>query len=156
MGADIHVYLEKKTDEKYNIWESVCLYKIDEYRHKLEIANPYNGRNGELFSALAGVRGWLTPFVNPRGLPENLSQEIEKEYLWFKGDAHTSTWYDVYELKLLIKEFKMEHKEDFEYKNIVVALDYFYNNLISYLKFAGEEPFGSEIGKYRVIIWFDN
>lgn len=57
----------------------------------------YNGRDYELFGVLAGVRCTVAPFVQPRGIPDNLSCEVKNEY----GDGdwyHTPTWYDYCEL----------------------------------------------------------
>ena len=153
MGCDIHVFIEKKIDEKYDTWEAVQLYKIDQYSHKLEVVNPYDGRNYGLFSALAGVRGWEEPFISPRGLPKNLSREIEKEEAWWGEDAHTRTWYDLFELQLFIKEYVMKDSGDEE---IILALEDFFDSLISYLHFAGEFIFKFEPNKYRIIMWFDS
>ena len=153
MGCDIHVFLEKKTDEKYDCWDQVQLYKVDNYSHNLEIADAYSGRNYELFSVLAGVRGWYEPMIEPRGYPNNLSRPVEKEKEWYGIDAHTPTWYDLFELNLLIKDFKNEHEnEDYIYE----ALDNFWNSLINYLDFAGEYVWEFKPNQYRVIIFFDS
>lgn len=149
MGCDIHCFVEKKVDEKYNCWQQVKLYKVEEYHQDIKVVDPYDGRNYDLFSILAGVRGPYEPLVYPRGLPENLSEDVEKERAWMGQDAHTQTWYDLNELFLL----REVHKSEEEYESFVD----FVNWIEFYLHFAGEWVFSDVTpGKYRVVIWFDS
>ena len=149
MGCDITMYIEKNTDEVYNIWENVSLYRVGKYSHNLEKVSPYNGRNYELFSILAGVRGWHEPLIEPRGLPENLSREVEKEERWWEKEYHTPTWYDLKEL-LLYREM---YKDNEDYK----VFEDFVGNILYYLELA-EEYVWVDVppNKYRVIMWFDS
>ena len=148
MGCDIHVYLEKNVDEKYDIWQRVGLYRIDEYDKNIKVVDPYNCRNYDLFAILAGVRGQKDALVSPRGLPKNLSQEVEKEEKWWEGGYHTPTWYDLSELYLYRKMYK--DKEDYGCLiNFVDSIEY-------YLDFAGEYVYEVKPNQYRVIMWFDS
>jgi len=149
MGCDIHCFIEKKTDEKYNVWQQVKIYNVNEWSYGLDVVNPYDGRSYDLFSILAGVRGEYEPLVSPRGLPENLSQDVEKEKIWWNEDYHTPTWYDLNELLL----FKKMYAEKEEYESFI----YFVDKIEMYLDFAKEWIYGDVApGRYRVIMWFDS
>jgi hypothetical protein len=93
MGCDIHVYVEKKTNGK---WDRV-LKKFD------------LGRNYKLFSIFANVRNGygfagsdtgdaLEYIAEPKGLPKDLTKEVEKEYLELGSDAHTPSWLTLKEI----------------------------------------------------------
>lgn len=148
MGCDIHVYLEKKADEKYNIWKQVKLYRVSPYSHELEVADPYVGRNYDLFSILAGVRGWLKPLETPRGLPHDLSDGVEKEKAWWGEDSHTHTWYDLHELYL----YRQIYRDNEEFQCFVDFVD----DIECYLRLAEKHYFDLRPGQYRVVMWFDN
>lgn len=143
MGCDIHTFIEKKVNGK---WEPIFLYRID--GNHPELAYPYNGRNYELFSILAGVRGWHNALVDLRGLPTDISEGVSREYDWWGNDAHSMTWYDLFELSLFEKEHRNE--EGYEY------LTEFYNSIRFYLNIAQEYVYNLEPNQYRVIMWFDN
>ena len=156
MGCDIWVHLEKKVDEKYNSWEEIALYRIDKYTHKLEIAPPYEGRNYGLFSLLAGIRGWMDALVEPRGLPENMSREVEKAWKYSEDWCHTPTWYVLNELYLyrrLYKDFKGDEDDKEAYDSFV----YFVDCIENYLELTQEWTYGdARPNEYRLIIWFDS
>lgn len=158
MGCDIHMFIEKKTDEKYNIWERVSLYYINQYTRDIECAEPYNGRDYNLFSLLAGVRGWYEPFDSCRGLPESVSSKVEAEYRSWDGCCHSATWYDLYELKLFIKEFKITHAEDEEEieEQMIPRLEGLWESIINYLEFTNEFIWDIKPDKYRIVFWFDS
>lgn len=60
----------------------------------------YHGRNYHLFAILAGVRdyGDTKPIVPPRGVPDDMSEEVAKDFNGWGGDAHSPTWYFLDEL----------------------------------------------------------
>ena len=162
MGCDIHVFIEKKTDEKYNIWEQVALYRVGKYGRQLETADPYDGRNYSLFGLLAGVRGWMDPLIEPRGLPSNLSEGVEKEERWWEQSYHTPTWYDLSELYLYRKMYKSyirkdESLQEEERAEAYGSFVYFVDCIEHYLDLAQEWTWGDIApSKYRVIMWFDS
>ena len=158
MGCDIHMFIEKKANEKYDIWERVSLYYINEYTHDLECAEPYNGRDYELFSLLAGVRGWYEPFDFCRGLPDSVSSKIEAEHAGWGMDCHSTSWYDLCELNLFIKEFKLNNAETEVEKEegMIPRLEKFWEGIVNYLEFAGEFVWDIKPNKYRIVFWFDN
>lgn len=81
MGCDIHLYVEVREDGQ---WVNKPL------RHT------YDGRNYNLFAILAGVRNRhdILPISDPRGLPPDVSKEVEGEA---DGD-HSHSWLTLAEL----------------------------------------------------------
>lgn len=76
MGTDIHTNIEvfnKKTDK----WERKALYYKDDDGNFKEAWTVLDDRNYDLFGKLAGIRTTEEPFVYPRGLPDNLSNETK-------------------------------------------------------------------------------
>lgn len=91
MGCDIRDVVQVKLN---NEWTTVD--------HKI-----FNGRNYQLFSLLAGVRGTLEPISEPKGLPEgfeinNLNQHNYQNYLIWLGE-HNFSYYTLKELKKYLK-----------------------------------------------------
>ena len=151
MGCDVHIFAERK-DKKYNYWERVNLYRVNPDHSDLECVEPWEGRNYDLFSLLAGVRGCYESFDFPRGIPNDVSLMVEKEYNSWGGECHSASWYDLYELSLFIKGFIAEHPDD----EIIPSLQGFYDSIIAYLEFAGEYIWSLKPNQYRIVFWFDN
>lgn len=80
MGCDIHAFLEVEENwsDNFRMWSPTSY-------GELRI-----GRDYELFSALGvTLRGSLTPVVEPRGLPNNLSWWVEDEaYIQIVDEEH--------------------------------------------------------------------
>lgn len=151
MGCDIWTFAEKKVDEKYNLWKQVKLYRVRS--DNLEVVGFYEDRNYELFSLLAGVRGWHEPLIEPRGVPQNMSTDLERQWNSVNEWCHTPTWYSLSELFLYRKMFKNRQFESLEEAQVYKNFINFVNNIETYLEFAGEfiDP-----EKYRVVLWFDS
>lgn len=92
MGCDIHFYVERINSK--NKWSSVS--------EKFYISRSYT-----LFGVLAGVRSDLfEPFIEPRGIPNDVSSKIKREFKSWSGDAHTPSYIFLNEL-LDFKEKKI-------------------------------------------------
>ena len=152
MGCDITMFVEKRNEE-YNYWEPIFLYHVNKYTHQLEKVRCYSSRDYDIFSLLAGVRGWYDPFVSPRGCHQDMSAEVEKEKEWFGIDGHSHTWYDLFELKLFIAHFKETNENE---EDIFQRLDSLYNSIGAYLDFSDEYLYNLKPNQYRVIMWFDS
>lgn len=76
MGTDINIMLQKKEKGKW----------VD--KGELEL-----GRNYQLFSVLAGVRGSSKPIAYPRGLPDDFVVETEIEGKGYEREnMHNGFW----------------------------------------------------------------
>lgn len=153
MGCDIHLFAEKKNGNGQ--WESVDKWsnnpeygKYDWYEPEFEIKREdrfyTDGRNYNLFCALAGARMWeflgdpimVSP---PKGFPEDGSQQVRKEFEDMAGDAHTASW-------LTLKELK-----DFDWTSYGTTCNAFREEVMPKM-----EAFGVPDTDVRIVFWFDN
>ena len=117
MGCDIHFYVEKRINEK---WETADKWYPDEDDGSMSTskwdknftrkAGPlYDGRSYDLFSILADVRNGsgfagvdtgdgFIPIDSPRGLPEDPSTEVLEASDDYGSDGHSHSWLTVTEL----------------------------------------------------------
>lgn len=106
MGCDIHVRLEVRNHN--GVWEPCELYEKNkyydpncpkDYERKFEVNPVYSGRNYDLFSALCGVRSQNVPMISePRGLPEDVTQEFKDYSASWGCDGHSRSWNTLAEL----------------------------------------------------------
>jgi len=130
MKCNIHCHIEVKIK---GIWEHYSCPTIK--------------RNYDLFGKMAGVRSDITPIVKAKGIPENLSKITQIDYDWWYRDAHTHSWYNEDEIRIL-----EEYMQDLDpYKT---QLGWLFGNYIGDLHKYGEYP--KEIEDVRLIFWFDN
>lgn len=89
MGCDIHMHVEHRIGDT---WKYVDPSSIE----------IWGWRNYELFSALAGVRNrfGVVPIFEPRGVPDDVSQEVAKESEEWGVDGHSHTHLSLTELTL--------------------------------------------------------
>ena len=107
---------------------------------------PYDGRNYELFGVLAGVRSnEFNPIDYPRGLPEDVNEEIKNEHQEWDVDAHSATYYTLDEL-LDSKYRKMSVGELVE-----LGLKYFFRDVLDTCLKLTDNP-----SDFRLVFWFDN
>jgi hypothetical protein len=116
MGCDIHLFVEKLVDGKWEMatgFESNYYDKDSDFFSAEQYRNgptPYDGRNYHLFAFLAGVRNqqWtdkfnLKRYENPvfegRGIPANASDCIAKDFEDWGCDAHSASFATLSELK---------------------------------------------------------
>ncbi|MFA5697672.1 MAG: hypothetical protein WC888_04550 [Candidatus Izemoplasmatales bacterium] len=86
MGCDIHSFAEKKNQNgQYIIIEDLC---------------PFDWRSYSVFGFLAGVRNYsnIIPISTPRGLPDDVCQEIKDDFESRGYDAHSASWLSIKEL----------------------------------------------------------
>lgn len=141
MGCDIHIVLERRID---GAW--IGLHDFPYFTGRStdpEDAQYWPGpeatqRCYERFSRLAGVR---RPGPAPRGIPDDASQLARLRLSEWKGDAHSVSWMSLEEALPIFIE-----TADFREDSIEA-------------KFPASFIFGEaadEIGKHRIIFWFDN
>ena len=171
MGADIHMYVEKRMPS--GNW--VCVRNLNEPINSTSLHVMYhdrsssNGgfvslwelrsRNYELFSALANVRGDGNG-PEPKGLPQDVSEYVEVEFQGWGMDAHSASWYSADEFVQIYDRIGVEVDEEIPLSPYVTArMKYgeeaataqFLDDKVS-LVIDEEEP----VGDYRFVFWFDN
>ena len=162
MGCDIHVYLEKYTSVNgVNKWVNVDHWQInpnfgvDENEREYELIAFYWGRNYDLFSILAEVRGSYDPIDDPRGLPEDVTDATQKEFERWGRDAHTPSYYTLKELK----DYLYNNSEDEE---ITETLKQFIEPMENrfreefWITNDDEKRYTVKENAFRVVFWFDN
>ena len=137
MGCDIHLHTEYK--DKDGNWQKVIKglqsdyyspdsdhFNTDEYKDGGEV---YSGRNYTLFSYLANVRnGWgfagcdtgnaIDSMDDHRGMPEDVSEGIDKEHEAWSSDAHSASFFNLKELKGGYERAKQATKTDRGYVDL--------------------------------------
>jgi hypothetical protein len=142
MGCDIHCYVEVKKNEKWEAnTEKVFLNEppfhingITDIKFK---PHPRIYRNYNLFSELANVRNYnKIPYIDqPRGLPSDVSEEVEKISDNWGTDGHSHSY-------LTLSELLSWNWNGYNRKDI---LDY-----TKILKTLGKPD------DVRIVFWFDN
>lgn len=105
MGCDIHIQIERKTDEGWkrvvwtNEWRRKCpdIYSGSTDPNALELGDNFDGRNYDLFGIFADVRNGtcgdaVPPIAEPRGRPE------DADWGDWLGD-HSFSWLSLRELQ---------------------------------------------------------
>lgn len=168
MGCDIHMRAEVLKDGK---WEMVG--EVFEGYNNAKSAEPYDGRNYELFSFLAGVRNRfdIIPISEPKGYPDDISKEVKKELEDDWGsDGHSASYLTLEELinadwKRKIKHGGVVPSEVYEYlkecgeKPKIYSQGISGNNIIQldeadYKKLSWRDKQG--IIKYHVYMWWED
>jgi len=106
----------------------------------------YQGRNYELFSILAGVRGYGPPIIEPRGLPDDIGESVKEEYGEPPRDWHTPHYYYLNELEANIDRFKDPE----------VYCQQFIDDVIVRMRKVADEELEGDGTKIRICFWFDN
>lgn len=104
MGCDIHSFAEKKNKDT-GLWEKVNdAFSLDEfdkkYLAKEKGDNPFDWRSYSVFAFLANVRNYdhCIPISEPRGIPEDICEEVRESYDMWSGDAHSASYLMLREL----------------------------------------------------------
>ena len=111
MGCDIHLRVEKQTKDGWKPAEEMIpnKYAGEEGEPATLPARFYNGRNYDLFAILANVRNGrgfagcdtgdgFTPIADPRGLPDDVSDEVKEDSEGWGCDGHSHSWFTLAEL----------------------------------------------------------
>lgn len=165
MGADIHIYAERKL--KDGTWS---LTKVLGFETKSALRNegdfvegkgtPWlsyrvRTRHYNFFAALAGVRG---PGPHPKGLPEDVSPYVKEEAERWDGDGHSHSWYSAAEFVPIFMEHHMNREEIA--KVTATKLENKYPmNMVQHIceNFIGVEcPSDLDPSCIRFVFWFDN
>lgn len=163
MGCDIHIYVEKKIYKNFDrtsrefYWISadkwtknpMALFYPEEGVSEWHVKSEdciYTSRNYLLFTVLAGVRNTVgvVPISEPRGLPENVSNEIRLISDEEGQDAHSHSW--------LLGSEVLDYDWDQEIRENGVTYTYRQccNDLLTALTELGNPQ------DFRIVFWFDN
>lgn len=164
MGADIHMVLERRWEDK---WVGVNAFPyvkgtIYDWPTKDDAPSrgaatgsihwPTTSRNYDLFAALAGVRGYGP---TPRGVPEDASDLALMEIEGWGSDGHSHTFMLLSEaLPLFVQHGQFGTPDKAVLKAfargtsapLIEAAEFFYSPTMD-----GDTP-----DNYRLIMWFDN
>ena len=153
MGCDVHMFTERKN--RKDKWVSADNFTMDvefEDAYTTELVKDMgrieicSDRNYTLFGVLAGVRRDYDNHLPIRGIPNDASELVKREYKVWECDAHTATWATVTELEqhqrqtdshqlhLMLEDLEQHFKSRW---NFIVYDDNYKNNC-------------------RIIFWFDN
>lgn len=126
MGCDIHTHVEIKRENKW--------VHID------EVPEEFERRNYSTFSILAGVRSSFNvkPISEPKGVPEDASEETKTNIEEWNGDGHSHSYLTLKELDTFdLTEYK---------KTKVKVLKAFYD---AFIGFGGVLPKEMSVEKTR-------
>lgn len=147
MGCDIHSYVEYR-DKTTGLWKMVRIYVPYRWEpERLDLVEPFNGRNYELFAILAGVRGLAQPIAEPRGIPRDVSNGVLRKWEKDKEWNHTPSWLTLAELCVASKDKKTYNKDERSYlKGFINGIDFM----------LGASCHWVDDIDVRVVFWFDN
>jgi len=102
MGCDIHTFVEIR---KGDTWRMVKRPRFSERDYssgeieKNSTERPFDWRNYGMFGILANVR-WddVEPISQPKGLPEDMSKGVKKNWDAWDGDGHSCSYFTAKEL----------------------------------------------------------
>ena len=172
MGCDIHSFAEIKKNGK---WEKVenyfSLSDFDKEWYKKEKGDsPFDWRSYSMFSFLAGVRNYdcCEPISKPRGLPDDISDDVKSYYKEWVYDAHSASFLTAKEL------LEFNYDKEFWNRRITKYVGNYINGaalaeegegkFLTYRENLGEWFFKhlnelKELGdpeNVRIVFWFDN
>ena len=131
MGCDIHMFLERKVNNKW-----VMVNEID---------NSLTDRDYSFFSDLAGVRG---EGPKPKGLPDDISDSVKLNSEDYGSDGHSHSFYLIKEIIPIILNHKIER--DYQKENPEEAFFEIYEDRCT----CCDQVIPTQ--EHRVVFWFDN
>lgn len=159
MGADIHLWLERKLPNGKWVMHDRC-GKISREAYGIERPPPevdYFGghayhlvdrRNYRFFAALAGVRG---EGPEPRGLPPDVSDYVQHEVDEYGSDGHSHSWMTAQEFMPIFAEHHLGSEYAVEVVGGRTTWEKLFERIFSTYLYG---PDG--IGGYRFVFFFDN
>jgi len=163
MGCDIHIYRDIR-DKKGNWTPLKSIYKFFSYRYEesslSSLMVPDPGRDYLLFGVLSeGVRVDIEPNLGSRGLPYDVSPEVQKDSDLWSYDGHSHNYATLEELDEVWYEImgldppSEEDLKNYEAYDMKEDLEYFFKDWVDrYLR-----PFAWDgDDSIRIVYWFDN
>jgi hypothetical protein len=172
MGCDINSFAEVKRNNK---WEKVNdHFTLDDnnkkFYNKEKGDNPFYWRSYSTFAFLAGVRNYehCEPISEPKGLPDDLSEEVKNNYEDLKCDTYSASYLTAKELldfdydKTLLDRRVTKTKGN--YANGAALEEEGEGRILTYRENLGEWFFKhleelktlGEPENVRIVFWFNN
>lgn len=169
MGCDIHVYTERwEIDYKKSPKWVHCDVKALGRTGVYEAYSWYTERNYTLFTQIAkGVRGEFPWGLPCKGLPDDISSEVQKEYDKAYADWHSVSYMTLKDLTVFCTRIQMEAAASIDAKQALVDFHAgfltFINQWMYWLKsryWQGSSAHTLDENKWmediRIVYWFDN
>lgn len=170
MGADIHIYAERKLKDgtwamckSYDSMNAKAFDNIDGSAAASTFGgllfHRARGRNYDFFAALAGVRG---NGPEAMGLPEDVSPLVREESDRWDSDGHSHSWYMAEHFVPIFMEHKMSEQERTELVAKKLEAKYHLDITATVLtEYLGLDlPYNKEgdedYSGIRFVFWFDN
>ena len=168
MGADIHIYAERKLlDGTWAMCKSFEGQLSSQFDSRVVSAlgrktlfTRARMRNYNFFRALAGVRG---EGPDHKGFPNDASPLVQEEFDRWGTDAHTPSWYSAKEFVPIFMEHWMSDEETAELvsnrlSSGSISSEIVFNVLEMYL--GVDVPYDDDdnpsVDTIRFVFWFDN
>ena len=148
MGCDIHLYAEKKIDEKWVCLNPLMWDVYDRKPYKHRTVEQFNiERSYVLFGFLANVRTLQEKgFGEAKGFPKDVSKEIKEKYEEWGLDAHSASYLTLKELNEKFADTSIKSYFDFFYKDIIENI----------LEYHNIDTLHKDENDIRIVFWFDN
>lgn len=169
MGCDIHMFAEfRREGGKWEVDSELEPEEdLDEDGNVESTYYPSDvniGRNYKIFGFLADVRSRGSCIYEPRGMPDDPSEYVDKACKQWGVDGHSHHYLSLDELKHVIEEYRMSEVEEArqekqdtkEAKNAYQGvIDYLEAGIKKRLHKCPEGLFDVKV-EARVVFWFDN
>ncbi len=174
MGCDIHTAVEVKRSQDAALqvrgdkWVYISEPMFPGWKEGTFTKEPFDDRDYGLFGFLADVRNYsaVPPLSPPRGLPDDVSDEVREMSDW-QGGYHSHSWFT---LKELLDFDYSQSSEDRRYTdekgNGGATAEPGKGETTTYREFFSEtffrdleilnQCFGEKPEDVRVVFWFDN
>ena len=153
MGCDIHSFAERR-NKQTNKWEKVedafSLDNYDKERLKKDKGeHPFDWRSYSMYGFLAGVRNYscCDPIAEPRGIPDDTTDEVREDYEGWGSDAHTPSFLTAKELLEFNYDKPVFKGSEETYRDNLSGM--FFIHLEDLAKLGNPED-------VRIVFWFDN
>ena len=170
MGCDIHSYAERRKD-KTKKWEIVkdhfTLDDFDKDWYKKEKGDcPFDWRNYGMFGFFADVRNYsrCETLSELKGIPDNATIEVKKEYEDWDSDAHSASFLTLKELLDFDYDKEFWNRRIMRNGNGAALAEEGEGEMVTYRDFLGNSYFQhlkelkqlGSLDNVRIVFWFDN
>ena len=168
MGCDIHMYVEIKSTTNINTnWRCGDYFRVyDPLAEDLTMTRVelYSDRDYSLFAVLADVRNsYLIDYISePKGLPDDVTEYVKREYGAWGNDAHSCSYFTLQELIDYHDEHKPQDLMGYDVlKPLIDKLKQRANELDLIWDFEWNNSLTSGVAynkasRIRIVFWFDN